>query len=272
MLCSIAVVSRSGYYKWFKTSLKEEKDWNDYLLIKQIFDKSKSKAGWRTIQMKLKNKKIKMNHKKIQRIKKKYHMITKIRRVNPYRAIMKKTNEHRTFENKLNRNFKQETPFKVFCTDITYLPYNGRMAYLSVIKDISSREIVSWNMSQHLEMNIVMDTLKNMKDNPAILSLKGILFHSDQGFHYTNPLYVNSVKKMNMIQSMSRKGNCIDNASVESFFGHLKDDIDCKNCKTYEELKMLVDEYIDYYNNERHQWDIQKMTPVEYRNHLLLSV
>ena len=147
MLCSIAGVSRSGYYKWFKTSLSEEKDWNDYLLIKQIFDKSKGKAGWRTIQMELKNKKIKMNHKKIQRIKKKYHMITKIRRVNPYRTIMKKTNKHRTFENKLNRDFKQETPFKVFCTDITYLPYNGRMAYLSVIKDISSREIVSWNMS-----------------------------------------------------------------------------------------------------------------------------
>jgi len=239
-------------------------------LIKQVFDKSKSKAGWRTIQMKLKNKGIKMNHKKIQRIKKKYCMITKIRRINPYRAIMKKTNEHKIFENKLNRDFKQNTPFKVFCTDITYLPYNGRIAYLSVIKDISSREIISWNMSQHLEMDIVMNTLEKMKNNPAILSLENILFHSDQGFQYTNPLYINSVKEMNMIQSMSRKGNCIDNAPMESFFGHFKDDVDYKNCKTYEELKTLVDEYMNYYNNERYQWGIQKMTPVEYRNHLLL--
>jgi len=239
-------------------------------LIKQVFDKSKSKAGWRTIQMKLKNKGIKMNHKKIQRIKKKYCMITKIRRINPYRVIMKKTNEHKIFENKLNRDFKQNTPFKVFCTDITYLPYNGRIAYLSVIKDISSREIISWNMSQHLEMDIVMNTLEKMKNNPAILSLENILFHSDQGFQYTNPLYINSVKEMNMIQSMSRKGNCIDNAPMESFFGHFKDDVDYKNCKTYEELKTLVDEYMNYYNNERYQWGIQKMTPVEYRNHLLL--
>ncbi|KUK98399.1 MAG: Transposase [Parcubacteria bacterium 32_520] len=239
-------------------------------MIKQVFDKSKSKAGWRTIQMKLKNKGIKMNHKKIQRIKKKYCMITKIRRINPYRAIMKKTNEHKIFENKLNRDFKQNTPFKVFCTDITYLPYNGRIAYLSVIKDISSREIISWNMSQHLEMDIVMNTLEKMKNNPAILSLENILFHSDQGFQYTNPLYINSVKEMNMIQSMSRKGNCIDNAPMESFFGHFKDDVDYKNCKTYEELKTLVDEYMNYYNNERYQWGIQKMTPVEYRNHLLL--
>ncbi len=220
--------------------------------------------------MKLKNKGIKMNHKKIQRIKKKYCMITKIRRINPYRAIMKKTNEHKIFENKLNRDFKQNTPFKVFCTDITYLPYNGRIAYLSVIKDISSREIISWNMSQHLEMDIVMNTLEKMKNNPAILSLENILFHSDQGFQYTNPLYINSVKEMNMIQSMSRKGNCIDNAPMESFFGHFKDDVDYKNCKTYEELKTLVDEYMNYYNNERYQWGIQKMTPVEYRNHLLL--
>ena len=74
---------------------------------------------------------------------------------------------------------------------------------------------------------------------------------------------------MNMIQSMSRKGNCIDNAPMESFFGHFKDDVDYKNCKTYEELKTLVDEYMNYYNNERYQWGIQKMTPVEYRNHLL---
>jgi len=197
-------------------------------------------------------------------------MITKIRRINPYRVIMKKTNEHKIFENKLNRDFKQNTPFKVFCTDITYLPYNGRIAYLSVIKDISSREIISWNMSQHLEMDIVMNTLEKMKNNPAILSLENILFHSDQGFQYTNPFYINSVKEMNMIQSMSRKGNCIDNAPMESFFGHFKDDVDYKNCKTYEELKTLVDEYMNYYNNERYQWGIQKMTPVEYRNHLLL--
>ena len=95
--------------------------------------------------------------------------------------------------------------------------------------------------------------------------------YSDQGFHYTNPQYADRVKGMGMVQSMSRKGNCIDNAPIESFFGHFKDDVEYKDCKTFEELKIKVDEYMNEYNNERHQWGIQKMTPVEYRNHLLFS-
>jgi len=272
MLCRIASVSRSGYYRWLKASLKEDKDLKSYLLIKEIFDKSKSKAGWRTVKMELLDRDIVMNHKKIERLKKKYGMITKIRKINPYRAINKKTAEHRTFENILNRNFKQDVPFKVFLTDITYLPYNGRMAYLSAVKDMASKEIIAWNLSNHLEMDIVMDTLKKMRDNKAIPSLEDILFHSDQGFHYTNPQYICSVKEMGMVQSMSRKGNCIDNAPMESFFGHFKDDADYEDCRTFEEVKTLVDEQMKYYNNERHQWGIQKMTPVEYRNHLLLSI
>lgn len=95
------------------------------------------------------------------------------------------------------------------------------------------------------------------------------LIHSDQGFHYTNPQYVLKVKSLSMIQSMSRKGNCIDNAPIESFFGHLKDDIDYQECKTLGELRSLIDSYIRYYNYERAQWDLNKMTPVEYRDQLL---
>jgi transposase InsO family protein len=271
MLCKIAGTSRSGYYRFCKTPPKE-KDWNDYLLIKEIFDKGKGKYGWRTIQMKLLDRKIIMNHKKIERIKKKYGLITKIRRKNPYRAIMKKTAEHRTFKNILDRNFNQERVNKVFSTDITYLPYNGRMAYLSAIKDLATKEIVAWNLSMQINMDLVLETVEKLKKNTSISSLKDALIHSDQGFHYTNPSYIYSVKEMGMIQSMSRKGNCIDNAPIESFFGHFKDDVDYRSCKTFEELKTMVDEYMRYYNNERHQWDIQKMTPVEYRNHLLLNV
>jgi transposase InsO family protein len=95
------------------------------------------------------------------------------------------------------------------------------------------------------------------------------MIHSDQGFHYTNPEYIEGVKALEMIQSMSRKGNCIDNAPVESFFGHLKDDVDYKSCKTFEDLRSLIENYIQYYNNERAQWEKNKMTPVEYRDHLL---
>jgi len=268
-MCEIARVSRSGYYKWLKSIKNKPKDYDDYLLIKKIFDKGKRRYGWRTIQMKLKDKGIKMNHKKIVRIKIKYNLITKIRRKNPYKAIMKKTREHRTFDNILSRNFKQDNPHKVFCTDITYLPFNNRMAYLSVIKDIASREVVAWNLSRHLQMDIVFDTIKNMKENEDVASLKNVLIHSDQGFHYTSPAYIAKIKRLNMVQSMSRKANCIDNAPIESFFGHFKDEVDYKNCRAFEELRDLTAEYIKYYNNNRRQWDLKKMTPVEYRNHLL---
>lgn len=270
MLCLIANVSRSGYYKWITVNKDEQKDYGDYLLIKEIFDKGKGKYGWRTIQMKLESEKgIKMNHKKIQRIKKDYGLITKIRRVNPYKAIMKKSQEHRTFENLLNRKFKQEVPLKTFSTDITYVPFNKRFAYLSVVKDIASREVVSWYMSPHLQMDIVLKTLEKLRSNIGLESLENVLIHSDQGNHYTNPQFISSVKNLGMIQSMSRRGNCIDNCPIESFFGHFKDDIDYGDCKTFEELNLRIKEYMEYYNNERQQWGLKKMTPVQYRNHLL---
>ena len=239
----------------------------DYLLIKELFEKSRSTYGWRTIQMKLKTRGIVMNHKKIQRIKITYCLFTKIRRINPYKAIMKKTSEHRIFENKLDRNFGQAHPGQVFCTDITYLPFNRRLAYLSAVKDVATREVVAWNIAMHLEMDLVLDTVKHMRNDQG--APESILLHSDQGFHYTNPQYIEQLKKLGMVQSMSRKGNCIDNAPMESFFGHFKDEVDYRTCETFDELKAKIAEYMRYYNNERQQWNLKKMTPVEYRNHLL---
>jgi len=110
-----------------------------------------------------------------------------------------------------------------------------------------------------------------MAENEETHSLKNTLIHSDQGFHYTSPEYIAKIKRLNMVQSMSRKGNCIDNAPVESFFGHFKDEVDYKNCQTYEELEALTRNYMDYYNNGRRQWDLKKMTPVEYRKNLLAA-
>jgi len=270
ILCEVGKVSKSGYYKWLKNLDKPERDHRDYLLIEEIFRKGKSKLGFRSIKMKLfGDKQVVMNHKKIIRIMKKYSLFTKIRRINPYKSIMKKSLEHRIFENKLARNFKQDAPFKVFCTDITYLPFNYRMAYLSAVKDVASGEIVSWKLSKHIEMDIVLGTIENLR-NSIVSSLEGVLIHSDQGVHYTNPEYISAVKNLGMVQSMSRKGNCIDNAPIESFFGHFKDDVNYKKCKTFEELHLLIEGYVKYYNNERYQWDHKKMTPVEYRNHLLV--
>lgn len=264
LLCAIADVSRSGYYRWLAQKDQPARDHTDYLLIKEIFDNGKGRYGWRTIKMKLeREKKVIMNHKKIIRIKNKCGLITGIRRKNPYKAVMKKTWEHRTFPNLLNRQFVQTTPSRFFGTDITYLPFNRRFAYLAVVKDIASGEIVAWCVSQYITMELVLTMIDQMKWRP------GALIHSDQGFHYTNPAYIEKVNMLAMMQSMSRKANCIDNAPVESFFGHFKDEVEYKNCTTIEELRRIIENYIWYYNCKRAQWGKKKMTPVEYRDHLL---
>jgi len=271
MLCRIAQASRSGYYKWLRSKGKN-KDQADYLLIKEIFEQGKSKLGWRPVQMRLKEDYgVVMNHKKIKRIMRENNLAVKIRKKNPYKMIMKKTQEHRTFENILDRNFRRDIPGQALCTDITYLYYGlGRKAYLSAVKDIATKEILGWKVSSNLALKFVLDSVASLKDIETIG--EKTIIHSDQGFHYTSPEYIAKVKKLGLTQSMSRKGNCIDNAPIESFFGHLKDDIDCGQAKTFEELNGIIDEYMDYYNNRRYQWELKKMTPVEYRNHLLKSL
>ncbi len=257
-------MSSSGYYKWLEYADEPDKDYEDYLAVKEVFDRGKGKFGWRSLKMRLPE----MNHKKIQRIMRKYGLSAKVRRRNPYKTIMKKRLEHRIFPNKLQREFHQIIPFKVLCTDITYIPFLHQFAYLSVIKDIASGEVVAWNASLYLEMDLVTDTIKSME----LDSCENVMIHSDQGFHYTNPSYIEIVKELNMVQSMSGKGNCIDNAPIESFFGHLKDELDYQSCGTFEELRLKIGEYMRYYNYERKQWTRKKMTPVEYRNHLLTQL
>jgi transposase InsO family protein len=259
-LCKLATVSRSGYYSWLKTADDPDKDYDDYLKVKEVFDQGKGRYGWRSIKMRLPE----MNHKKIQRIMRKYDLLARVRRRNPYKAIMKKRLEHRIFPNKLLRTFDQRVPLKVFCTDITYIPFQNNYAYLSVVKDIASGEVVAWNLSHGLEEALVLDTMRNM---PQVR--EDAMIHSDQGFHYTNPQYIEMVEGLGMIQSMSGKGSCIDNAPIESFFGHMKDELDYQSCTSFDALRSRVDEYMQYYNHGRKQWKRNKMTPVEYRNHLL---
>jgi transposase InsO family protein len=240
----------------------------DRELIQEIFNKSKQKYGYRRIKMELENKYAKnMNNKKIRRLMNKYEMETKVRRRNPYKAIMKKSQEHSTCENILNREFKQTEPLKKLCTDITYLYYGQcQKAYLSAVKDIATGEILSHQVSRHITMPIVLNTIEKLKRR---INLKNVLIHSDQCVHYTNPEYRKILKQNGVIQSMSRKGNCIDNAPMESFFGHFKDECEYKYCNNFKELIDIIDEYIYYYNNERYQWNKLKMVPVKYRNHLL---
>lgn len=202
---------------------------------------------------------------------KKYNIICPYRRANPYRRMAKATKEHRTVPNSLKRNFKQEIPRKVLLTDITYLYYSGgKKAYLSAIKDGSTNEILSYVVSSSLSLEIATKTINKLCRKKFKLA-ENVFIHSDQGVHYTSPRFQNLLKKKNISQSMSRRGNCWDNAPIESFFGHMKDEVDIKRCKSLSELKKEISRYVNYYNNHRYQWNLKKMTPVEYRNHLLIS-
>jgi putative transposase len=275
-LCDLAGVSRSGYYEWLKASeIREsrlEQDEADIALIKEIFNQKNEKVGALQIKMFLENdKNVVMNHKKIRRLMRKYGLFARIRKPNPYKKLMKATQEHRSCPNLLNRKFSQE-PGKVLLTDITYLHYgNGQTAYLSCVKDGCTKEILAHYLSTSLGMDIVYKTLKRLKRKASNQFHEEAILHSDQGFHYTSPLFQKKVKKLGITQSMSRKGNCWDNAPMESFFGHFKDELDYKECKSLKELKLVVDAYMRNYNHKRYQWGLNKMTPAQYRSHLLAA-
>lgn len=275
--CEVAGVSRSGYYNWLKAEgvrqKRERKDEADYEIIKKVYSRCKGKVGALQIKMILENEEnVVMNHKRIRRIMKKYNLVCKIRRANPYKQIAQATQEHKTCENKLERQFDQQEPHKVLLTDITYIYYaKGQRAYLSVIKDGATREILAYYLSTSLRMDIVYSTLDKLMEREDFIPHPNCLIHSDQGVHYTHPEFQKKVRDLGLDQSMSRRGNCWDNAPMESFFGHMKDGIDFKECTSVFEVKQAIKEYMEYYNEDRYQWSLQKMTPVQYRGHLLAA-
>lgn len=278
-LCEIVGVSRSGYYNYFslksqeQRKLRDEKDEVAKEIILKAFHFKGRKKGARQIKMTLTGQfNVDYNLKRIRRIMKKFGIICPIRKANPYKQMMKATQEHRVVPNLLNRQFKQDVPGKVLLTDITYLFYGkGMKAYLSTIKDSSTNEIVAYHISDRITMDLATDTLLKLKKNKNFRKAENALIHSDQGTHYTHPDYQKLVKKLGLRQSMSRRGNCWDNAPQESFFGHFKDEAAIKSCTTLDELKREIKNYMTYYNHYRYQWNLKKMTPVEYRNHLLIS-
>jgi len=273
-MCKIANVSKSGYYYWLNNLKKNKtKDEEDVSMISKIFNDKKQKAGFRTIKMELLDKfGVNMNHKKIIRIMTKYNLITTIRRKNNYRIKMKKQLENVICPNLVNRDFKPNAPYMVYSTDITYLQYGQfQTAYLSVMKDIASGEAISHELSKQIKEEFVLITLEKAIELTPIEKLTKLKIHSDRGIHYTNKNYQEKLKDKGIIQSMSAAGTPLDNAPIESFFGHLKDEVNYKECKTFEELAEKIDEYMYNYNNNRKQWNRKKMTPLEYKQYLLAS-
>lgn len=279
-LCELANVSRSGYYNYFSNKsinnrkMKELQDDKDRDIILDAYNRHGFKKGAKGIKMTLENEDgIVFNLKHIRRIMFKYDIVCPIRKANPYKQMLKANLEHRILENKLNREFKQGVPGKVLLTDITYLFYSDcKKAYLSTIKDAETNEILAYRLSTNLYLDFVLNTMWDLAKQKEVPIPKDAFVHSDQGSHYTSPTFQSLLKELNLGQSMSRRGNCWDNAPQESFFGHMKDEIDLKSCKTFKDLQLEIDRYIKYYNNYRYQWDLKKMSPVQYRNHLLSTI
>ena len=259
--------SRSSFYS--DPQLMKERDTELFKIVSKHHQRSKGKAGIRQISMMIERAEGRIiNHKAIARIKRKFKLDTEIRKVNKFRKFAKKKQEHEVAPNILARNFKPKAPRKVFSTDITQLNYRGRRAYLAAFKDLSSNEIVAKNVSHRIDLPLVITGLKRLMKKLPKEKRKGVIIHSDQGFHFTHIAYRSILKNNGIIQSMSRKGNCIDNAPIESFFGHFKDLMNLKECKNIQDVKREVTKQINYYNYRRPQLGLKKMPPVEYGRHL----
>lgn len=271
-LCDIAGVSRSGYYAWVAAipdrARREAEDQADFKLILIAYNKRGYTKGARGIYMSLlhMDPPIVMNLKKIRRLMNKYHLYCPIRRGNPYRQMQKAIKTSNYADNLLMREFECYGPRLVLLTDITYIPYNGKFAYLSVILDAFTKQILSYVLSESLEVDFVKETVELLVKNHGIDLHKETIIHSDQGAHYTSITFIKILKDNKIRQSMSRRGNCWDNAPQESFFGHMKDHLmeRIDGAKKFNQIQAAVDDYMDYYNNERYVWDLAYLSPNEY--------
>jgi len=274
MLCNIAKVSRSGYYNWIKSENKrkerDEQDKKDFEIILVAYNYRGYDKGARSIYMRLLHMEppIIMNVKKIRRLMKKFNLFCPIRKANPYRRMAKALKTNNVADNLLNREFKEHGPRMVLLTDITYIPYADTKGYLSTILDAFTKEILAYVLSSSLEVDFVLETVNILIEKHGISLKAETMVHSDQGCHYTSYSFIQILKDKKLRQSMSRKGNCWDNAPQESFFGHMKDEIDLSQCKSFDDVKAIIDEWIDYYNNDRYQWDLAKLSPREYYKYI----
>ena len=278
MLCEIAGVSRSGYYRWVNAAEYREgqelRDRADFELILRAYKHRGYNKGAKGIYMNLihQEEPIVMNLKKIRRLMKKYNLVCPIRKANPYRRMAKALKTSNVAENLVNREFTAHGPRMILLTDITYIPYNGVHCYLSTILDAFTKQILSYVLSESLEVDFVLETVNQLIEKHKINLTAETIIHSDQGCHYTSCSFIQLLKDKKLRQSMSRKGNCWDNAPQESFFGHMKDEIDLSNCKEFTEVKEIIDDWMDYYNNERYQWNLAKLSPNEYYEYITTGI
>ena len=260
-------ISKSSYYSILSDDnygMKERQDEIDFEYIKKVIDYKGFRKGTRTIYMMLPDIcGVHFGRNKILRLMRKYNCKCAIRGEHIELKANRENLKNNRKPNLLKRRFRLARPGEILLTDVSYLKYGlNRTEYLSCVKDAVSGRVVSHITSSGNDLNLAMDTIDTLDYS------QDAIFHSDQGSLYFNDLFQDRLKKLGYRQSMSRRGNCWDNASQESFFGHMKDECDLSGCSTPEEVKEMIDNYVYYYNNERPQWTRNKMTPAEYEDYL----
>ena len=267
-LLKVAGVAKSTYFYHMSNVKKNNK--NDEIIkeIELIFNENKGRYGYRRVTLELRNRGFKVNHKKVQRIMKELGLQSiqrPKRRYNSYKGTIGKV-----ADNLLKRNFKADKPNQKWATDVTEFKVNNEKLYLSPIIDLFNGEVVSYNLSRHPVFQQVIDMIK--KAFKKIPNNTNLILHSDQGWQYQMRQYQKMLKQKGIRQSMSRKGNCLDNACAENFFGILKSELYYIKEKEYNDINELekdIIEYIEYYNYRRIKSKLKGMSPVQYRIHSL---
>ena len=204
----------------------------------------------------------------------KYGLMCPVRKANPYRRMAKALRTNVVADNHVKREFKEHGPRKVLLTDITYIPVEDRFCYLSVIIDAFTMQALAYELSDSLEVDFVLETVNKLIRDHGISIDSDAYIHSDQGCHYTSVKFRELISNVGLRQSMSRRGNCWDNAPQESFFGHMKDEL-CKQFKQWKSLQDVresIDDWMDYYNNDRYQMGLMKLSPNEYYNYVTKGI
>jgi transposase InsO family protein len=236
-------------------------------LIQSIYDEHEGRFGYRRIRDDLRNRGFRVNHKKVQRIMKELGLkcLVRMKKYRSYKGTVGKI-----APNILDRKFKAEKPNEKWVTDITEFKLFGEKLYLSPILDLFNGEIITYTVGSRPTFSLVSDMLKQ-----AFQRLTGeetLLIHSDQGWHYQMKMYQKSLSDRRITQSMSRKGNCYDNAVIENFFGIMKSEfLYLKEFESVDHFKNELEKYIEYYNHKRIKAKLKGMSPVQYRVHALLS-
>lgn len=256
---------RSTFYFYLKQMKRCDKYAELKDVIQQIFHENKGRYGYRHITMELHNKGYHINHKTVWKLMKQRGLKCEIRK-KKYRSY--KGNVGKIASNELRRNFNCDKPNQKWVTDVTEFSIKDKKVYLSPILDLYNGEIVSYNISLRPTFHQIIDMLD--KAFIKISDDTGLIFHSDQGWQYQMKNYQTRLNKKGIVQSMSRKGNCLDNSVMENFLGLLKTEMFYKHeFKSAEHLIEEIESYIDYYNNKRIKCKPKEMSPVQYRIHSL---